>query len=138
MGFQDLPEDWPTRPLTDRALVPDVLDLVVMMRDRYAGSLCLLLCDEDDRLVQPVAISDIDDCPTDDEMVDGIAAVVAVPGPGSSVLAALARRDGLSITAGDRAWLRVVVRACETAQVRLLGMHVVTCEGSREMPAVAA
>jgi hypothetical protein len=52
MTFDDLPDDWSDRPLTDPALVADVLDLVVFARDRQQGAVSFLLCDEDARLVQ--------------------------------------------------------------------------------------
>ncbi|MDP9397407.1 MAG: hypothetical protein M3P96_06090 [Actinomycetota bacterium] len=59
-------------------------------------------------------------------------------GPGSSLLVALARSDGLSLTEDDRAWLAVARLGCG-ADVRLLGVHVVTLGGSREvLPARAA
>jgi hypothetical protein len=138
MSFDDLPDDWSDRPLTDPALVSDVLDLVVMERDRRAGSLCLLLCDEEDRLLQPVAISELDEIRSEAERDRGLSTVIGVLGHPGSVLVALARPDGLSIREDDVRWRAACVRVCAEHDVRLLGVHVVTCDGSREVPAGAA
>ena len=58
MSFRDLPEDWPSRPLTDPTLVDDVLDLLVSERDRQDGALFILLCDSQDHLALPTACDD--------------------------------------------------------------------------------
>jgi hypothetical protein len=59
MTFEDLPNDWSDRPLTDPALLSDVLDLVVFEKDRAAGAVSFLLCDDEGRLVQPVTIGEL-------------------------------------------------------------------------------
>ena len=50
-----------------------------------------------------------------------------------SVLVAVARGYGLSLRDGDHAWARAAVRACADGP-RLLGVHVITLDGSREVP----
>jgi hypothetical protein len=135
MTFDDLPDDWPDRPLTDPALVTDVLDLVVMDRDRRAGSLCLLLCDDRARLLQPVAISEPDELLSEHDRDQGLTTVIGALGRGGAVLVALARADGLSIRDDDVRWRASCERVCSAVGVRLLGVHVVTCDGSREVPA---
>ena len=64
MSFDDLPDNWPELPLTDQRLLADVLDLVVSEQSRRDGALYVLLCDEQARLVQPIAI-DLLEAPTD-------------------------------------------------------------------------
>ena len=136
MSFDDLPSDWPNRPLTDPRLVADVLDLVVFEKDRRAGALSILMCDEDGRLVQPVTISELDPAATQEQRVRCLETLVeAMRGTGAMLLA-LARPDGLSVTEADRAWLRAAETACGD-EVRLLGLHIVTCHGSREVPRTA-
>ncbi len=39
MTYQDLPTDWPSRPVTDPAITSDLLDLVVRDADRVDGAL---------------------------------------------------------------------------------------------------
>ena len=56
MSFDDLPDNWPELPLTDQRLLADVLDLVVSEQSRRDGALYVLLCDENARLLQPIAI----------------------------------------------------------------------------------
>jgi hypothetical protein len=137
MSFDDLPDDWADRPLDDPKLVADVLDLVVLDRDRLARSLAVLLCDERHRLLQPCLISDPDYLASEDERFHALRNIIVAfelfaDGKGS-LLVALARRDGLSIRADDHVWARAAQRAC-TGDVELLGVHVVTMDGSREVP----
>ena len=61
MTFNDLPENWPTLPLTDPAHVADVLDVFVDLQARASGSLLLLLCDDLRRPIQPILIDSIDE-----------------------------------------------------------------------------
>jgi hypothetical protein len=56
--------------------------------------------------------------------------------PYGSVLLAIARADGLSLTPDDELWARSAVAAADG--YRLLGIHVVTMHGSREIPRAAA
>ena len=140
MSFHDLPDDLPTRSITEPGLVADVLDLLVSDADRQHGTLVLALCDSGGRLVQPISIGEMGDSirTGDDEgllrtFLEGVGALPPV----ASVLVAVARPGGLSITSGDRAWLASAERACDGV-IRLLGVHVVTPDGSREVPAARA
>ena len=141
MSFRDLPEDWPSRPLTDPTLVDDVLDLLVSERDRQDGALFILLCDSQDHLALPTAC---DDPPALASAVDREFAVRTVLRGGEPVLAdgsflvAFARRGSLEITADDTAWARAAAAAARHSPLRLLGVHVVTSIGSREIPRDAA
>ena len=140
MAFTDLPQDWGDRPLTDPRLVADVLDLVVSERARRDGALCLLVCDGTDRLRVPVVV---DQLPATAPPSTGASALTRLfdelvdLDPDLSVLAALARDGGLSVTAADRAWAASIASAA-TGRVRLLGVHVVTLDGSRPVWDAAA
>ena len=135
MGFDDLPADWSDRPLTDPRLVRDVLDLMVFDKDRRAGALSILICDEEARLIQPLTVTDIPEV-AQAERVRCIGNLVEAIGRKGSLLLALARPDGLSIRESDTAWLRAAETACGD-DVRFLGLYVVTCHGSREVPRAA-
>lgn len=130
MGFENLPENWTEIPLTEPAFVADVLDMCVFQRDRHRGALVLLICDEDARLVQPFVVEDppagLDDV---DRRRPFEVAAEAMGGVGS-LLVAIARNDGLSVTDDDRAWAAAAARVC-SGGVRLLGVHIVTTYGSR-------
>ena len=134
MGLDDLPDDWPVRPLTDPQLVADVLDLIVFEKDRIAGALVFLLCDEDGRLVQPVTVSDVGEAPSEGMREQAVSTFVDAMGRAGSLVVAVARKNGLSLTDSDRSWRRAAERACGDS-VRLLSVHVVTLAGSREVPA---
>jgi hypothetical protein len=138
MSFDDLPEGWKDLPLTDPRLVADVLDLVVSDADRCAGALAVLMCDEHGRLVRPGIVSDLDFDTTEAERSALLASFVsALADFFDSVLFAIARADGLSITADDEVWARAVQYAC-SGEVRLLGFHVITRDGSRLVPGTVA
>lgn len=137
MAFTDLPDNPRDLPLSDPAYTADFLDLVVSERDRSRGALALLLCDDHDRMQVPVVIGDLPAEMSDDERQGMVAAVVEALAGHGAVLVAVARRSGLSIRAEDRAWRRAAERAC-AAGPRLLGVHVITLDGSREVPAQAA
>jgi hypothetical protein len=138
MSFQDLPDGWNDRPLTDPRLVADVLDLIVSDADRRAGGLAMLLCDDEGRLQQPVFISDLDYDSSETERALMFGRFVArLAEQVDSILFALAREDGLSITDDDQSWARAIQYAC-SGEVRLLGFHVVTLVGSRLVPGTVA
>ena len=131
MSFEDLPRDWPDIPLTDPTHIADVLDIFVSMQARLDGSLLILVCDPLRCPVQPILVEDIERRPPDDSThaLGRMAATIADALPGATALCAIARRGGLSITADDRAWRTAITRAF--ADVPLIGVHVVTPDGSR-------
>lgn len=136
MAFTDLPEDWSSHPITDPALIADVLDLFVTTDSRYDGAVYLFLCDAQDRLMAPVSI-DGSHVPTGADRVStlsGLLQALAEHEPDAGVLVAIARPGGLSATDDDRDWAEAANRAA-TGRVRLLGVHVVTPDGSRPVPA---
>lgn len=138
MSFDDLPDGWKDQPLTDPRLVADVLDLMVSDADRCAGGLAVLLCDEQGRLMQPGIISDLDYASSEAERAQMLGCFVTTMAEWfGSVVFALARTDGLSITADDESWARAVQIACRD-EVRLLGFHLVTRDGSRLVPGTVA
>lgn len=140
----DLPADWPFRPLSDDTVATAVLDMVVRPEHREAGALTVVLCDADDRLVQPsLANEHAWACATDEERVEVLEPVVAAleemvdsvrfgDRPGG-LLMALSRADGLSITTDDLAWQRALQHTAR-GRVRVLGVHLLTRYGSRRLP----
>lgn len=137
MSFTDLPPDWPTLPITRPDLLPDVLDLTVDEHDRASGALVLLLCDASDRLVAPMTITELGDAPPGRARVEALAPVMdalADIDSDAGVLAAIGRPGGLSATADDRDWAKALATATR-GRVRLLGVHVVTADGCRPVPA---
>lgn len=135
MAFTDLPPDWPTLPITRPDLLPDVLDLVVGDEARATGTLTLLICDPADRLVCPIQITDIGDARAErTSHLTTVMAMAAELGPDVGVLAAVGRHGGLSATDDDHDWADALA-ASAAGNVRLLGVHVVTSDGSRPVPA---
>ncbi len=136
MSFDDLPDAWPSRSLTAPAFVADVLDHVVSPLSRRRGALYLLLCDDADHLLVPVAIEEVHSEESPRQRADHVATVLdlaAQTGSIGSLLAAVARPGGLSVTADDQSWAGAVAVAAD-GRTRLLGVHLVTPDGSRPLP----
>jgi hypothetical protein len=137
MAFTDLPDNPRDLAVSDPAYTADFLDLVVSERDRSRGTLALLLCDDEDRLLVPVVVGELPAELSDDDRRSTVARVIAPMKGGGAVLVAVARRSGLGIRSEDLAWRQAAERACADGP-RLLGVHVITLDGSREVPAQAA
>ena len=136
MSFEQLPADWPQRPLTDACLTADVLDLVVSMADRRSGGLSILVCDHQARLLQPTLMTEpADSIPMADRsgIIDFWVNMVEQLDPEGGLLISIVRARGLSVTDDDRAWCDVAARSC-AGRITLLGIHIVTVEGSRPIP----
>jgi hypothetical protein len=153
MSFEDLPSDWPQRPVTDPTITADLLDLVVTERDRAAGALGVLLCGRDERLLQPLVVEmpgyrlsaaerrrGFDNIcaafchlgePTAGGEVDGGNADLGI-------LVALARSGAPVVTSGDQRWRGTAEQSCERYGVALLGVWLVTPEVIRPLPPGAA
>ena len=139
MTFEDLPPDWPTRPVTDPDITADVLDLVVRDADRVDGALCLLLCGEGRRLVQPLVIPRVPTTLRPDDrrrVFEALRHVVADRGFRGGVLVAVARARHAYVTDDDRAWHEAAIDALDDIGIELLGMWIVTRGVIRQMPDV--
>lgn len=135
MSFKDLPEGWQEMPLDDDKLIHDVLDLFVSMRDRNAGSLLFLLCDQDRRIVQPVLVEEVERVPPSDSdiMLGNLVTAIRSAGEDLCALAAIARRGPLRVFGFDEEWAGLIERAF-AGSVPLLGIHLVTPGGSVPLP----
>lgn len=131
MNFENLPAEWPTIPLTDPHHIADVLDIFVGVRDRMAGSLLILICDEQRRPVQPVIINDIDGAAPGGEHLPlaDIAEHVADLQPEATVLCAIARPGRTQVTRTDRRWAKSFERVF-AGRLELLGVHLITLDGT--------
>jgi len=132
MTFEHLPEDWPTRSLSETALAADVVDLTLSSGDRRRTSVGLLLCDERHRLLQPMVINEVADC-TDDErrhlfevVCDAMVGIDA-----SALVVTLARPAGTRLTPTDQEWLASARDVCAARNVRLIGTFLADMEHVR-------
>lgn len=134
MTFDNLPSDWPTRPLTDTTVAPDVVDLVVRESDREGGCLGILLCGEDHRMLQPVAITDLDAEPhvLHRELLDKFLGHLG--GELGGIVIAIGRPRGLQPDDEARAWHEAAIASCREHGVPLLGTYLATAHGVVEMP----
>jgi hypothetical protein len=132
----DLPNGWAERPLTDESLIADVLDLLVKDRDRKRGCILFALCDAEGRLMQPCVVDDLPPVIPERELgaiVSVFSGVLAGGDPPGSLLVAIGRAHGLSATEQDQQWRAAAEQACQ-GRITLLGVHVITTEGSRPVP----
>ena len=145
MSFEDLPADWPQRPVTDSEITADLLDLIVGDRDRAVGALGILLCGRDERLLQPVVVEAPDLHASAAERRQGFdnlcAAFCHLSEPGADsgdsglgMLVALARPGPPLATPGDLRWRDTAVQSCLDHGVALLGVWLVTPEVIQPLP----
>lgn len=125
MAYTDLPTGWAARSLTDLFLAADVVDLVVREEDRSTGSVSLLLCDADGRMIQPVTVADVPPQSSEaeraaffDAFLDHLgralgAVVLAIGSPDDAVIETLRWHDS-------------GVTACRAAGVELIGTYLAT------------
>lgn len=134
MTFEDLPDDFRGIPLPD-LVVDDLLDLFVGPSERRLGAAVFLLCDERDRILQPVAIDEMPMEPGPGERESCIRAVAGAVAGGGSVLIAVARPGHPTPTEADLRWLTDAVDICE-GRIRLLGVHLCTPAGTVRLDAM--
>ncbi|GAA3618184.1 hypothetical protein GCM10022199_23300 [Marihabitans asiaticum] len=131
MTFIDLPRDWPSRSLTDLRLAADVVDLVVREGDRWTGSVSLLLCSDDGRMIQPVTVSDVPQSSTEEDRRAFFDAFLDHLGRAlGSVVLALGR-PGEQPCAEDLAWHGSALTACRAAGVELIATFAAAPEEVR-------
>ena len=123
MSFQDLPADWPQRPITDPAIFTDAVDLLASEADRRAGAIYVLLCEPDGRLAQPCVITDLGDTAYQNK-----AAVFApfTHFPDLGLVVIIARPGRVQTVDADREWPEAPARVCREAGMPLLAVAVAT------------
>ncbi|MGD8149614.1 hypothetical protein [Ornithinimicrobium sp. Y1694] len=128
MTFEDLPKDWPSRPLDDPIVGPDVVDLCVSYKDRLGGGLSVLFCRADATLAQPVFIGDFelgDDLALAAERMIEIG--TSLPGVGGLVMSVV--REVGCPTDEDRRVHQRALEVCASYDMRLVAFNVVTASG---------
>lgn len=135
MSFEDLPPDWPRRPLTDPDFVHDVLDLCVSHADRAAGGLAVLTLRDDLTLAQPVFVAG--PLPRLDlrEMMRTLLTACSRGGLDSSFVIGIAHEHG-ALSDDDRFVHQVLIDVCGEQGLRLLSTHLVSSADIWLMPAV--
>lgn len=135
MSYQDLPADLRTIPLTDNTIQAGVIDLILGIDERRSGALALMVCDDEDRGVQPIVLSDL---PPDSpavalrSLLDLLLPMVGETN--GAILLGRGRRRGLMPTDNDRAWHQVTIEACARHRVRLLGFYLAAPDGVEALP----
>jgi len=135
MSFRDLPADWPRRPLTDRRLARDVLDLCVSERARRDGGLCLLALRRDLSLAQPFFVDGPVPRLERRAVLAGLLAGCSLPPSGGGVVLGVAHARG-AVSEEDRSVHRHFIEVCRGSGVRLLSAHLVSSAGVDDLPAV--
>lgn len=138
MTFKDLPEGWDSEPIHTDDRVADILDLLISERDRRSGAVLVVICDERGCLVLANIVEDVGP-PMDTEakrhLVGVFAAATEQLEQRAGLMVGIARADGLSLTQDDRAWGPVVRDVCDASDIELLGVHLVTLHGTRQIAA---
>jgi hypothetical protein len=151
MTFKNLPENWSDQPLSDPSIAVDVVDLFISKADRRRGMFVVLLCDDQDRLLTPIAVDglsgggvdemdgSVDVGPEDCEVMLKPFLLAAQAGTDSGLLLAMGRFGPSDLPEVDEPWAAEVARLCREYGVRLIGFYVATTDGVRraEVGAVA-
>ena len=135
MSYHDLPPDVRSIPLTGTVFQSDVIDLILDLDQRRGGALALMLCDQADRGLQPIVLSDLPpDAPATElrALLDLLLPMVGEDD--GAVLIGRGRRRGLAPSDTDRAWHQEALEACQRHGVRLLGFYLASPDGVESMP----
>lgn len=138
MTFKDLPEGWDSEPIHTDDRVADILDLLISERDRRSGAVLVVICDERGCLVLANIVEGVGppmDAEAKRHLVGVFAAATEQLGQRAGLMVAIARADGLSLTQDDREWGPVVRDVCDASDIELLGVHLVTLHGTRQIAA---
>ncbi|GAA2742389.1 hypothetical protein GCM10009868_12180 [Terrabacter aerolatus] len=135
MTFEDLPARASEIPLTDRRVAADVIDLILSDSDRAAGCVGVMICDAEDRGVQPIVLHDVPpDAAAGDfvRLLDLLLPLVA--DDDGSLLIGRGRAHGTAPTDVDRAWHELAIARCAAHDVGLLGFYLATGDGVFRLP----
>ena len=132
MSFEDLPSDWPMRPLRDPELGADVVDLVVRDADRAEGAIAFLLCRADGTLAQPLVVGDLEGEDPAQVVTHMMTVLAHLPDTTGFVLA-LARPHGL-VSDADRRLHQLTLELCDEHGLVLVGTYLATHAGVTHLP----
>lgn len=135
MTFRDLPTGIKDLPLTDPRLAADVIDLMIGDEARASGCIGVMVCDSQDRGIQPIVLTDVPDSADSGglrQLLELLVPIVAEDG--GSVLIGRGRRRGAAPTDLDREWHQQAIDSCAASGVRLLGFYLATRDGIFRLP----
>ncbi|WP_235508782.1 hypothetical protein [Terrabacter sp. Root85] len=135
MTFKDLPPRASEIPLTNRRVAADVIDLIIGDTDRATGCVALMICDAEDRGIQPILLHDV---PPDAEAT-GLAQLLGMLLPlvadnDGSILIGRGRPRGTAPDDVDRDWHQLAIDRCADHEVDLLGFYLATGDGVFRLP----
>jgi hypothetical protein len=135
MTFKDLPPRASQIPLTNRRVAADVIDLIIGDADRAIGCVALMICDADDRGIQPILLHDV---PPESD-ASALAQLLALLLPlvadnDGAVLIGRGRPRGSAPDDVDRTWHQVAIDRCAGHGVDLLGFYLATGDGVFRLP----
>ena len=128
--------------LHDPNVANDALEAFLDADDRLSGGLAFLFCDEDGKLMQPILVNDLPTSITTEHRWEAmrwatnLCQMVAADQAGPLTLLLGVMRESGPICDEDREWHEIALAACHQADVRLIGMHVVTMERATAMPTI--
>jgi hypothetical protein len=144
MTFKNRPENRSDQPLSDPSIAVDAVELFISQADRRRGMFLVLLCDDQDRLLMPVAVNGpsgsgsvdelggiVDVGPEDCEVMLKPFLLAAQAGTDSGLLLAMGRFGPSDWPEVDEPWAEEAARLCREAGVRLIGFYVATPDGVR-------
>ncbi len=116
--------------------VVDHLKFVIGPPERRRRSVWYIVYEDDGQAHLHFPVDEVSPEPTLDDCVkvsDVFAEAIQTAGAEASLVVAITRPGPASVTASDRLWYRAAQQVCAERQVPLLGVHVMTAAGHRQI-----
>lgn len=128
MSYSDLPTGWAERPIIDPDIFEDVVDLIATESSRQDGCLYALICDDDGRMAQPLAVDgwQYDNSrPAQEQRFEWLCNVVTHVGF-KQIALIIARRGHHAPTGNDRQFRALAEQIAARHDITILGIAIAT------------
>ena len=133
MTFEDLPPDWPSRPLSDALLACDVLDLCVSHADRLQTGLCVLVLRPDLTLAQPIFVAGPMPRAGRVSALSTLFSACSAHDVGAALVLGIVHEES-ALSDKDRALHQEAIEVCRRLGLNLVGTHLVTASDVETLP----
>jgi hypothetical protein len=116
--------------------IVEELDQFITPAERRRWSVWYVVCDDDGRARTVCPVQEVPPEPRPEVCVrisDVFAEAIQTLGVEASLLVLITRPGSASVVASDRLWYKAARQVCAERRVPLLGVHLVTATGHREI-----
>jgi len=136
MRFNELPNDWAQRPITDPDIFEGVVDLIATEQSRSEGATYVLLCHPNIRLLQPICLHDEPRRVDVGQVLDGVTMLLSEVGRHEvrDAVMIIARPGRAEPTPRDRDLRAAFEGACRNTGFKLHAVAVASLGGIFTLP----